>query len=412
MKNDVITVFTANYYPEDTAIGLYTSQFTRFLADNGYIVNVITAFPYYPQWEIWDSYKDKPVFFYETVNGCNVYRHKQYIPAKINFAGRIKLMLSYIKGALKNKDAITNTNLVICIVPFTLSIYPASRLARKFKAPLWVHIQDLEFDLATETGVIGKNIFSVPFKKCLTLIERHLLNKATVVSSISHSMISRISTKCNVQNLKYFPNWVSSHHINPYKYSHHPYINKDKFTLLYSGNIGEKQEWEFFIDVCEKIEDTDIEIVIVGDGGFSSTLKKMAAKYNFVKFYPLVEFSALSDLLCSADVHFLFQKADVVDTIMPSKLLGMMASARPSLITGNKQSEVATILNASGGGFFFALDDINPDKVYQTIINLKNSKVLAIEMGEKARNYILDNFSEESVLETVLKDINDTIKRK
>ena len=31
-----IVVFTANYYPEDTAIGLYTSQFVNFLKDKNY----------------------------------------------------------------------------------------------------------------------------------------------------------------------------------------------------------------------------------------------------------------------------------------------------------------------------------------------------------------------------------------
>jgi hypothetical protein len=28
-----ITIITANYYPEDTAIGLYTNQFSRFLVE-------------------------------------------------------------------------------------------------------------------------------------------------------------------------------------------------------------------------------------------------------------------------------------------------------------------------------------------------------------------------------------------
>ena len=42
-----ITIITANFYPEDTAIGLYTSQFANYLKNEGYAVQVITGFPYY-----------------------------------------------------------------------------------------------------------------------------------------------------------------------------------------------------------------------------------------------------------------------------------------------------------------------------------------------------------------------------
>lgn len=412
MKNPTITVFTANYYPEDTAIGLYTSQFTRFLTDHGYSVNVVTAFPYYPQWKIWKSYSTYPDYYTEVIDGCTVYRHRQFMPEKVNFSGRVRLMLSFIKGAMANKNKIAETDLVFCIVPFTLSIYPASRLAKKHGAPLWIHIQDLEFDLASETGLLKNGLVASGFKKALRFTERYLLNKASIVSSISHSMINKIRNKCNVKSLAYFPNWVSEGFIDPQNYTHHEYISPHKFTLLYSGNIGEKQDWDFFLKLCACVNDPDIEIVVVGDGGYSDTLRLKAAAYKFVKFYPLVEFSNLSNLLCSANVHFLFQKADVMDSIMPSKLLGMMASARPSIVTGNRNSEVAVVFERSNAGYFFDSATAAPQTVYEALIALKADTAQAAQMGALARHYVIDHFSQEKVLKTTLDKIHALIDKK
>ena len=63
----IITIIGINYYPEDTAIGLYTSQLSNFYNDIGMEVNVITGFPYYPSWRIRSDYKLKKTFFYENI---------------------------------------------------------------------------------------------------------------------------------------------------------------------------------------------------------------------------------------------------------------------------------------------------------------------------------------------------------
>ena len=56
--NKSITIITGNYFPEDTAIGLYTTQFAKFLQNNGFDVTIITGFQYYPKWEISEEYKN------------------------------------------------------------------------------------------------------------------------------------------------------------------------------------------------------------------------------------------------------------------------------------------------------------------------------------------------------------------
>lgn len=408
-KNKTITVITGNYFPEDTAIGLYTRQFAILLKEQGYQVKVITGFPNYPQWKIYDKYIDLPSYLTETIDGIEVIRYKQYVPEKVNLKGRVIMMLDLFYGTFSNLRKVKNTDLVICIVPFTISIFPALILSKLRKAKLWVHIQDFEFDLALDSGVIKENsVFLKIFKVAISTFERKMLNSAFVVSSISFSMLKKIEGKSKHKNPYFFPNWVSSEKINPEVSSQHSYINKDKFTLLYSGNIGEKQDWNLLINLCEVIDVSEnIEIVIVGEGGFKDELKDNLKSFSFVKFFDLVPYEELNDLLCSANVHFLFQKSEVVDTIMPSKILGMMASKKPSIITGNTKSEVSAIINESGGGFYF--DGNDTIQIYQTLLELKNYPEKCIEMGENSRNSVLNKFSEKIIFSNFVEKIDQVL---
>jgi colanic acid biosynthesis glycosyl transferase WcaI len=399
-----ITIITPNYYPEDTAIGLYTTEFANKLVLNGYTVQIITGFPYYPQWKIKDTYADKPKYFQETHNNITIYRYRMYLPKKITFFGRIKMMLSFLKGTINNVKKIKESDLVFCIVPFTLFIYPSFLLSKKKKAILWIHIQDLEFDLAFESGIFN-NYFSRILKFFIFKLEKILLNKANIISTISFNMLKKVKSKTEKKEIFYFPNWVSPDMINPETAKKHPIFNENKFSILYSGNIGQKQNWEIFTKLCEKIKETDnIEIIIVGDGAYLNELKNKIASFKFVKTYPPVPFSELNNLLCSADLHFLFQKTEVIDTVMPSKVLGMLASEKPSIITGNNESEVKSIFEKANCGYF--LNSNNCDSIYNLIFKLKDDFDLRTTYGKNGRKYIIKHYSETTILNKTISKIN------
>ena len=403
-----ISIITANFYPEDTAIGLYTTQFAEFLS-NEYNVTIATGFPYYPQWEIYNEYKDNKKFITENYKGISVIRYKQFVPKKVTIISRLKMIFSFVLGTNKNIKKIKNVDLVICIVPFTFSIIPAFILAKRKKAKLWIHVQDFEFDLAFESGIFKKNnVFSAIIKKTVLSFERFLLNKANLISSISFQMLKKVSEKAEKISTYYFPNWISDKQINPDSYVQHHYFNKEKFSLLYSGNIGEKQDWDLFCKVTALLEPhNDIEIIVVGDGGYLPTLKGICTKYNNIKFEKLVPFKELNDLLCSASCHFLFQKPEVLDTLMPSKLLGMMASEKPCIVSGNSKSEVAKVLTAETGIY---ITEPSANEVYEKILLLKNNAAFCAEIGKKARVKVVKKFSKEYVLNDFKKAIDEILQ--
>lgn len=400
MSNKII-IIGINYYPEDSAIGLYTTQKAEYLVSKGFDVTVITGFPYYPQWEIKHDYKSKSYLIKETINGVKVYRSKQYVPKKPTFIKRIIHLISFTIGNFINLFRVGKQDIVISIIPFTTSALLGWFLKKRYKSKHWIHIQDFEFDAAIDSGLLTANKKIII--NLLQGIEKFVLKKADIISTISFGMINKLKTKTD-KNTYYLTNWVDIKKFNNDNVKPHKYLTSNAFKILYSGNIGAKQDWSFFLEVLKHLEKlSNIEVVVVGEGAEKENLLKGLKPYNFVKHYNLVPYDELPSLLSSTDLHILFQKTDVIDTVMPSKLLGMMASSKPSIVTGNEKSEVATIFKKSNGGFYFNGELI--DQIINQIEVLKSDKILCSKLGSNARLYIEQNFSKEKVLDKFINQL-------
>lgn len=73
-----ILVYGINYSPELTGIGKYTGEMVEWLAAQGHEVRVITAPPYYPQWQVGENYS---AWRYKREEGAaTVWRCPLYVP--------------------------------------------------------------------------------------------------------------------------------------------------------------------------------------------------------------------------------------------------------------------------------------------------------------------------------------------
>lgn len=398
-----ITIISLNFYPEDTAIGLYSTQMANYLRVKGYNITVVSAFPYYPKWKIHDSYRKRSTFIKEDIGGIRIYRYKQYVPQNPSFFKRSLHMLDFSFGSFINAFKVKKSDLVICVVPFTFSIWAAKTISLRRNAPLWIHIQDFEFEAAMQTGLSSEKSPGL-FKKLLFFVERRMLKMAKYGSSISDSMMKKLKEKSGISGY-FLPNWIDENFVSPSNFSFHEFMDNEKFNILYSGNIGAKQDWDFFNKYVERLQEfDDIRIIVVGDGAMRKEVEKASNNFSNIVFYDPVPYSRLSDLLCSADLHILFQKSEVVDTVMPSKLLGMMASEVPSIVTGSLESEVAEVFKASRGGFFFDSNDLK--SAIDATLKLRSERQLSDSIGIEARKFVVENYSKDKVLSKFEKHIN------
>jgi colanic acid biosynthesis glycosyl transferase WcaI len=173
-------------------------------------------------------------------------------------------------------------------------------------------------------------------------IESFVMRRFDVVSTISGRMMERLAAKgVDERRRVFFPNWVDTAAIFPMDEAsplrRELDIPDNALVALYSGSMGAKQGIEQLIDAARLLADRPtIRIVICGDGAGLRKLQEAARDLPNVRFLPLQAPDRLNALLNLADVHVLPQKPSVADLVMPSKLIGMLASGRPVIATARR----------------------------------------------------------------------------
>jgi colanic acid biosynthesis glycosyl transferase WcaI len=94
-----ILIFGINYAPELTGIGKYTGEMAAWLAKKGNQVSVVTALPYYPEWNIHPEYKGK-WWTKEFLNNVTLYRCPLYVPKQVTPVERIIHEFSFLLAIL------------------------------------------------------------------------------------------------------------------------------------------------------------------------------------------------------------------------------------------------------------------------------------------------------------------------
>jgi colanic acid biosynthesis glycosyl transferase WcaI len=104
----------------------------------------------------------------------------------------------------------------------------------------------------------------------------------------------------------------------------------------------------------------------------------------------------LPQLLCSFDGHILFQKKEVIDSVMPSKLIAMMLSGKPSFLYGNPLSESKLVVEESRGGIFYIGNSVK--ELSEMVIDLLADDKKRESMGNAAKRYAQLHFSDKNIL--------------
>jgi colanic acid biosynthesis glycosyl transferase WcaI len=170
----------------------------------------------------------------------------------------------------------------------------------------------------------------------------------------------------------------------------------DTTIALYSGSMGAKQGIGQLIEAARLLTGRpEIQFVICGDGVELPGLRAMATGLPNVRFLPLQDSAQLNDLLNLADVHVLPQKASVADLVMPSKLIGMLASGRPVVATAQEGSEVAAVVSECGT----VVPPESPAALASAIVALSENEPERKRLGIRARAYAAQNFRREAILE-------------
>ena len=330
-----------NFAPELTGIGKYTGEMAAWLVSQGHEVRVVTAPPYYPAWAVSPGYS---AWRYQTEQwqGVRVLRCPLWVPHQ---PGGLKRLVHLASFALSSIPALLGQLLwrpqVVWVVEPALFCAPAAvLLARLSGAKAWLHVQDFEVDAAFSLGLLrGARI-----RALVTKAESWLMRRFDVVSTISKRMHELLLRKgVPAPQAKLAVNWVNMASFalpstaGVAAYRQELQVPPGAVVALYSGNMGGKQGLEVLAEVARLLAQQAGQVVFVfcGSGAGRADLVARCQGLANVRFMDLQPLERLPDLLATADIHLLPQRADAADLVMPSKLTGMLASARPVVATAH-----------------------------------------------------------------------------
>jgi colanic acid biosynthesis glycosyl transferase WcaI len=391
-----ILVYSMNFSPELIGIGKYSGEMARWLSLRGHEVRVVSAPPYYPDWRISKPFSGARYTTHEE-DGILLSRCPIWIPRAPSGLKRVFHLLSFAISSFPQvlAQSFWRPDVVWVVEPSVLTFPAALLVGRISGSKTWAHVQDLEVDAAFDLGMLPGFL-----RRFALAAERWLLRQFDRVSTISPNMSSRICAKgIPESDVVLFPNWIDTRAIypldRPSSFRAELGITEGKIVGLYSGNMAAKQGFEVLMDAVDRlIHRSDIHFVFCGDGPSRPILAERFASNANVHMLRLQPIERLNDLLNLADIHFLPQRSDAADLVMPSKLLGMFASGRPVITTAEADTALARVVDNRG----MSVKPGDAAAFASAFELLANNHELRSRLGAEARRFAVSNMSADSIL--------------
>ena len=192
-------------------------------------------------------------------------------------------------------------------------------------------------------------------------------------------------------------NWVDEKAVHPVLKEDNPLfdefgIDRDKFTIVYAGNLGNAQNIGIILDAAYMLP--KVQFAVFGTGGLEDDVLKRIATENLANVHlnPLQPFERVSQVYSLGDACIVSCKAGLGGSAMPSKTWTIMSCGRP-VVANFDEGDLKDILEKNQCGVFSHSGNVQ--EFVEAINTLKNNKVLCEDMGKNARQFILNNLTKE-----------------
>lgn len=398
-----VLIYTNHFYPEQFKI----NEIVSWLSETNLQIRVVTGLPNYPSGKIMNGYKDSPQTKKYLKNNIKINRllliprgNGSYFRILMNyFSYFISCILFTFFIAITKKKY--DTVIVHHTSPPLILIHPIIySLFHKSKKYVW------DLDVWPDT-LVGLDI--IRSKKVYNLIEFIIKKIYSYYDSIligSKSFEEIIQKRYNGKII-YFPNWAEKPiENNEIKSNKVIKIPQNKFIIMYTGNIGEAQNFQELVPRLKFIN-KNIHWVFIGEGRYKKSFIKLLNEYNLSKKVTLfnqIPVDEIPTYVSKADCLFLsLRDKEIFSKTVPAKLQSYMAMQKPILAV--LKGEGADIIKKSKCGFV----EINGD--YDNLIKLANmiskkSEAELSNLSKNARDFYNSNYKSIDRKKEFLKLLN------
>jgi len=296
---------------------------------------------------------------------------------------------------------------------------PLAGLHGALAARLWrarfIHwLMNINHEMAMETGYVRRKSL---LGRVLTAIYRFTLRTCDRVVVMDHWMKSRVEREGVVgpQNIVIVPLWPITPHegdevaaaqsVNPFrdKYGLH-----GKLVVVHSGNLSYVHPLDTVLDAMVRLkDDPSIIFVFIGYGAREKDIDEHAHRHglaNVLKL-PYQPRELLGKSLGMADLHLIVMGNAASGLLHSSKIYSILASGRPYLFVGPRDSHIVSdVLEPCAGGFHVETGDV--DGFVETIEKVRRLPVeerRAIQLRNRA--FVASHFSRDECLARFTKHV-------
>ena len=268
------------------------------------------------------------------------------MPKKSNFIARYLADMKYVSKSahyIKRQDSYE----AVFMQSTNVAGFAIRALKSKTRnACITYNVQDIFPYNAAYSGslVRGGIVFKV-----FAAIQRYAYKKADYIITISEDMRDLlVEDGVPREKIEVIYNW---------NYRDEPYIPaevdctkardmfpKDKFNVVYAGNIGVMQNVDVIVSAAELMKDDDgVQFHIIGDGTYKDKLKRRAEEHGIVNlsFHPMLPSEFAPSIYLTADVNIIPLVKNVYKTALPSKTATCFACGKPIIFCIGKDSKFA-----------------------------------------------------------------------
>lgn len=353
---------------------------------------------------------------YEELNDgyIQIHRFKMFREPKNSLLRAVRYTLCIIKqffNGLFAKDI--DIYYASSTPPINGLMFPVLKLFKKFK--IVYSLQDIFPDSLVNTGMTKKGSF---IWKIGRIVENITYKNADKIIVISEDFKKNIIDKgVPEEKIELVYNWVDENQVVNVERTDNKLFDKynldrEKFYICYSGNVGFTQNMDMLCRVAKKLEDhPQIEFAIIGDGAYKEKLEALIKEMEIknIKLIPFQDYSDISHVFSLGDAGLIISKKGVGTNSVPSKTWSIMSAERPIIASFDKGSELDRIITDNNCGICVEADD--EAALCDAIINLYKNKDTIDEMGKNGRKFILENLTKEKSTGKIIDVLKNAVKQ-
>jgi glycosyltransferase involved in cell wall biosynthesis len=382
------------FHPDHSATSQILSDLAFGLASRGHEVHVVTSRLRY----------DRPASVlpaHETVRGVTVHRVWTSRFGRESLPGRAMDYLTFYLASLWRILRLARRGTVVVAKTDPPMISVVAALAAGLRDARLAHwTQDLFPEVAV---AVGFRALPAGFARPLAAVRDWSLRRADRVVAIGEQMRARLLDRGVPEaKLAVIHNWADGAAIawpdapagaqaNPLR---REWGLEGRFVVGYSGNLGRVHEFDAVLDAAGALAAReDIAFLFIGGGHQLEALKAEARRRGLanMQFRPYQPRERLAQSLAACDAHLVTLRPGLEGLVLPSKLYGVLAAARPVLFVGTAEGEIAALLRTAQCGEAFDADDFV--SLAECIGRIASDRPLARRMGESSRRLFDERFA-------------------